>query len=163
MLLQERAPVKRQSRFDSPLQEAYLHLWRTYDRLKQLEDELFGRFELTAQQYNTLRVLQAAHPERLPTLAVAGKLISRAPDITRLLDRLEDRGLVDRERVPEDRRSVRIGITPAGQALLDELDEAVRDCHERQLGHLSPEELQTLNDLLRRARAPHETPDSPWR
>lgn len=163
MLLQDEAPAKRRSRFDSPLQEAYLHLWRTYDRLKQLEDELFGRFELTAQQYNTLRVLQAAHPERLATLAVAGKLISRAPDITRLLDRLEDRGLVDRERVPEDRRSVRIGITPAGQALLDELDEAVRDCHERQLGHLSPEELQTLNDLLRRARAPHEAPDSPWR
>src|SRR5690606_18237415 len=85
---------KVRGRFDSPEQEAYLNLWRTYDRLRALEDELFARFELTAQQYNALRLLQARHPEPMPTLAVAGRLVSRAPDITRLLDRLEQRGLV---------------------------------------------------------------------
>src|SRR5262245_7407468 len=91
-------------RFDSPEQEAFLSLWRTYDRLRALEDELFGRHDLTAQQYNALRLLQARHPEALPTLALATRLVSRAPDITRLLDRLEARGLVARERPPDNRR-----------------------------------------------------------
>lgn len=154
---------RRSARFDSVQQEAYLSLWRTYDRLKQVEDELFARHELTAQQYNALRLLHAAHPERIPTLTLAGKLISRAPDITRLLDRLAERGLIDRERSRSDRRSVSVGITPAGSRLLEALAGEVRDCHLRQLGHLTPEELETLNDLLRRARAPHETPESPWK
>src|SRR6187401_59618 len=88
------------ARFDSPEQEVYLSLWRTYDRLKALEDELFARYELTAQQYNALRLLSAAHPEKLPTLVLARRLVSRAPDITRLVDRLEERGLIERERHP---------------------------------------------------------------
>src|SRR5207237_6765471 len=116
-------------RFDSPEQEAFLGLWRTYDRLRALEDELFSRYELTAQQYNALRLLRAADPERLPTLALAGQLVSRAPDITRLLDRLYERGLIDRERPADDRRTVRVGITERGRALLAELAEGVRDCH----------------------------------
>jgi len=142
--------------FDSPQQEAYLNLWRAYDRLRQVEEELFQQHDLTAQQYNTLRLLAAAAPERIPTLALAGGLISRAPDITRLLDRLEERGLVDRERAAEDRRSVAVGITGRGQAFLRDLAAAVGRCHERQLGHLSPEELQALTRLLRKARRPHE-------
>ena len=73
-------------RFDSPQQEAYLILWRTYDRLRMLEDELFGRHDLTAQQYNALRLLRGAHPGRVATLALSGRLVSRAPDITRLVD-----------------------------------------------------------------------------
>src|SRR4051794_31139142 len=87
--------------FDSPEQEAFLNLWRTYDRLRALEDELFGRFELTPQQYNALRLLRAVHPGTLPTLALAQRLVSRAPDITRMMDRLEQRGLVRRERPPD--------------------------------------------------------------
>src|SRR5215204_3237261 len=75
-------------RFDSPQQEAFLSLWRTYDRLRAHEDELFARHDLTAQQYNALRLLRAAHPRKVPTLAVATRLVSRAPDITRMLDRL---------------------------------------------------------------------------
>src|ERR1700744_4753869 len=75
-------------RFDSSQQEVYLNLWRTYDRLRILEDELFSRHDLTAQQYNALRLLRAAHPNKAPTLALAAKLVSRAPDITRLLDKL---------------------------------------------------------------------------
>src|SRR5581483_2977738 len=84
--------------FDSAEQEAYLNLWRTYDRLRMLEDELFGRFDLTAQQYNALRLLRGEHPETLPTLTLAARLVSHAPDITRLLDKLERRGLVHRGR-----------------------------------------------------------------
>ena len=75
-----------------------MNLWRTYDRLRLLEDELFGRHGLTAQQYNTLRLLRAAYPEKVPTLNLAARLVSRAPDITRLLDKLAERGLIDRER-----------------------------------------------------------------
>jgi DNA-binding MarR family transcriptional regulator len=150
-------------RFDSPQQEAFLSLWRTYDRLRAHEDELFGRHELTAQQYNALRVLRAAHPGKLPTLALGGRLVSRAPDITRLLDRLAERGLVDRERPAGNRRTVHVGITAAGLTLLDDISDDVRSCHERQLGHLSPGELRTLVELLRKARAPHEREDSSWR
>lgn len=154
---------RRQARhFDSPQQEAYLNLWRTYDRLRQLEDELFGKFGLTAQQYNALRLLRAAHPGKLPTLAVAGRLISRAPDITRLLDRLGDRGLIERERPHDNRRVVNVGITPQGLVLLDELAAQVKDCHARQLGHLNAGEMRTLVELLQRARAPHEPDASSW-
>jgi len=153
----------RGQRFDSAQQEAFLNLWRTYDRLKMLEDDLFGRYELTAQQYNALRLLRAAHPDRVPTLALAGRLVSRAPDITRLLDKLCDRGLIDRAHPEGDRRTVCIGITEAGLVLLTELAEELRACHLRQLGHLSEEELRTLVDLLRKARHPHEPPESSWR
>src|SRR5215204_4618176 len=110
---------KPKRRFDSPQQEAFLSLWRTYDRLRALEDELFARYDLTPQQYNALRLLRAEHP--VPTLALADRLVSRAPDITRLLDKLEQRGLVARTRKPGDRRSVLVGITPSGAALLDEI------------------------------------------
>ena len=153
---------KRGQRFDSPQQEAYLNLWRTYDRLRLLEDELFGRHELTAQQYNALRLLRAAHPRKVPTLHLAGRLVSRAPDITRLLDKLVERGMVDRERLADNRRVVHVGITEAGLALLDKLAAEVRECHVRQLGHMDEAEMRTLIELLRKARGPHEAEDSSW-
>jgi DNA-binding MarR family transcriptional regulator len=148
-------------RFDSPEQEAYLALWRTYDRLRLLEDELFVEFELTAQQYNLLRLLKAAR-RSVPTLALAERLVSRAPDITRMLDRLEERGLIARSRSTNDRRAVLVTIRPAGLALLDRIAGPLRQCHQRQLGHLSAAELESLIALLRSARAPHESPTSPW-
>src|SRR4051812_1570607 len=105
---------KRGQRFDSRQQEAYLNLWRTYDRLRLLEDELFSRHELTAQQYNALRLLRAAHPRKVPTLHLAGRLVSRAPDITRLVDKLVERGVVDRERLADNRRGGYVGVTGGG-------------------------------------------------
>jgi DNA-binding MarR family transcriptional regulator len=150
-------------RFDSPQQEAFLNLWRTYDRLRGIEEELFARHDLTAQQYNALRLLRAARPARVPTLAIAARLISRAPDITRLLDKLVYRGLVERERPMENRRVVSLRITPAGVALLTKLADEVKECHRRQLGHLSEPELASLVELLRKARLPHETQESNWR
>ena len=149
--------------FDSLEQEVFLNLWRTYDRLRALEDELFGRYELTAQQYNALRLLRAARPDGLRTLDLAARLVSRAPDITRLLDKLERRGLVARARPPENRREVWVVITGAGVALLDELAGPVRACHARQLGHLSAGQMETLAKLLRAARMPHEDPAGSWR
>jgi DNA-binding MarR family transcriptional regulator len=157
------APRRGPRRFDSPQQECYLNLWRTYDRLRMLEDELFQKHDLTGQQYNALRLLRAEHPGALPTLVLAGKLVSHAPDITRLVDRLEERKLVARQRMADNRRVVQVGITEAGLALLKGLDQPVRDCHAKQLGHLSNTQLQSLVELLRTARQPHEDDDSAWR
>lgn len=156
------APHLHRRKFDSPEQEAYLNLWRTYDRLKALEDEVFAPHGLSAQQYNALRLLQAAHPHTLTVQGLGGKLISRAPDMTRLLDRLESRGLIVRKRRTDNRRVVDVAITPAGQALLAELAEPVTACHRRQLGHLSAAQVRTLVELLAAARQPHEDHAGPW-
>ncbi|HEX5270868.1 MAG TPA: MarR family transcriptional regulator [Gemmataceae bacterium] len=157
------APQRAGRPFDSPEQEVFLNLWRTYDRLRALEDELFGRYDLTPQQYNALRLLASQHPDKIRTLDLGGRLVSRAPDITRLLDKLEQRGLIDRDRPADNRRVVRIGITGKGLDLLRELREPLRECHARQLGHLSRKELRDLAALLRAARLPHEDTDSSWR
>src|SRR4051794_31444922 len=101
-------------RFDSPEQEAFLSLWRTYDRLRALEDELFAGFDLTPQQYTALRLLRAEPPAAAPPLTLAERLVSRAPDIPRMIDKLEARGLIARSRKPGDRRSVLVGITEPG-------------------------------------------------
>jgi DNA-binding MarR family transcriptional regulator len=154
--------TRRATRFDSLEQEVFLNLWRTYDRLRIQEDALFVEFELTPQQYNVLRLLKAAHPESVPTLALAERLVSRAPDITRMLDKLEQRGLVARDRPAENRRVVRIGITEAGLILLEKMGLPLRECHARQLGHLSATELRQLCSLLRSARGPHELDESSW-
>lgn len=149
-------------RFDTPLQELYLNLWRTYDRLRELEDELFAQYGLNSLQYNVLRLLKAAQPGAMATLAIAERLVSRAPDITRLLDRLVDRGLIERIRTDEDRRQVLARITPAGVELLHTIAEPLKKCHQRQLGHLSNAEAKNLIELLQAARSPHEVPGSPW-
>jgi DNA-binding MarR family transcriptional regulator len=156
------APPAAVPRFDSPQQRAFLNLWRTYDRLRALEDELFGRYDLTAQQYNALRLLRAEHPRPVATLELAGRLVSRAPDITRLIDKLERRKLVVRKRRQANRRVVHVGITPAGLDLLAELAEPVRACGRRQLGHLSADELAQLTELLEAARRPHEGDGPYW-
>ena len=156
-------PQKATRRFDSPQQEAYLALWRTYDRLRMLEDELFARFDLTAQQYNALRLLRAEHPEALPTLVLAERLVSRAPDITRLVDKLEERRLITRTRPPENRRSVMVAIAESGISLIDEIAGPLRACHAKQLGHLPATDLVKLIALLKAARAPHETDESVWK
>jgi DNA-binding MarR family transcriptional regulator len=153
----------RRQRFDSLEQEVFLRLWRTYDRLRMLEDELFSQYDLTPQQYNALRILRAEHPNRMATLDLAGRLVSRAPDITRLLDKLEHHGLILRDRPAGNRRLVQIGITDAGQALLDKLAEPLRECHRRQLGHLPAKDLKTLAALLRAAGEPHEEETNSWK
>ena len=149
-------------RFDSPEQEVFLNLWRTYDRLRSLEEEMFRPFGLTPQQYNVLRLLEAEGADPLPTLALADRLVSRAPDITRIIDKLEQSGWVRRERPAENRRQVLISLTPTGEQLLKQIDIPLRACHNRQLGHLSADEMTELICLLRKARQPHETHGSTW-
>ena len=147
----------RPRRFDSPQQEVYLNLWRTYDRLRMLEDELFSRHDLTAQQYNALRLLRGrASRRRCRRWCWPARLVSHAPDITRLVDRLEERGLVVRERMPDNRRVVQVGITEAGLALLKELDQPVRECHQKQLGHLSVGRSSSRSSSCSAPAQPHE-------
>ncbi len=146
----------RKPKFDSLEQEAFLNLWRTYDRLKLVEEDVFGQVGLSAQQYNALRLLQASHPAPVATLELGNRLISRAPDMTRLLDRLEERGFLSRQRRTENRRVVEVKITKQGLKLLDEIHDRVRECHVLQLGHMNKTKLRQLVELLQSARRPHE-------
>ena len=106
--------------------------------------------------------MRGEHPKTVPTLNLASRLVSRAPDITRMLDKLEQQKFIYRERPAENRRVVRIGITEEGRALLRRLDAPVRECHGQQLGHLPPAQLRDLAELLRAARLPHEDTTSTW-
>lgn len=148
--------IKERHPFDSPEQEAALNLARTVDRHSAEFARLFKGHGITDPQYNVLRILRGGG-EALPCSEVAARMITQLPDITRLVDRLEAAGLVERARTPEDRRVVLIRITDAGLRLLATLDEPVLALHRRQLGHLTREELAELNRLLVKAR----TPDGP--
>ncbi len=148
--------------FDSPAQEVYLHLWRSYDRLRAIEDELFGRFDLSAQQYNTLRLLDVVFPSGMQTMEIGRQLISRMPDMTRLLDRLEKRALISRMRLAGNRRVVEALITGAGRDLLREMNHAVLQMHDLQLGHMSRNQQNQLVKLLKLARKPHEDKTCDW-
>lgn len=160
-----RTSAKRTSKlFDSPEQEAYLQLWRTYDRLREIEEQVFGKYQLTAQQYNALRVLKSLKGEPVPTSSLGSRLVSRAPDMTRMLDKLEERKLVARQRNQDNRRVVEVSITAAGTALLKKLAADVRNCSREQLGHMSASSLHHLVKLLKEARLPHEAKhaDDAW-
>jgi len=145
--------IKKKKPFDLPEQEAFLNLIRTATALQADAERLFKEKGLSAATYNVLRILRG-HGTKLPSLAIADQLITRVPDITRLVDRLEKSGLILRERCKEDRRIVHVSITPKGLALLAQLDEPVRTMHRRQLAHMSKKDLAELSRLLEQARAP---------
>lgn len=129
----------------------FLEMLRTTDKLSRRMSEVLKAEELSATQYNVLRILRGA-PEGLTCGEIGDRMITRDPDITRLLDRLEKRKLVARSRESKDRRIVITRITPHGLALLAKLDDPVQENHRAQLGHLGRERLQTLMELLRLAR-----------
>ncbi len=108
--------------------------------------------DLSATQYNVLRILRGS-PDGLPCGEIASRMITRDPDITRLLDRLEKRRLISRCRETKDRRMVMARITPDGLKLLARLDEPVGQTHRKQLGHLGRERLRALGELLDAARS----------
>ena len=154
--------LSKKRKFDSLQQEAYLSLWRTYDRLKAIEDQLFSKWQITPQQYNVLRLLEASNPTPIPTLVLSSRMVSRAPDITRMLDKLEASHWIERIRSLEDRRAVLVKITHAGKKLLREIAEPLRETHVAQLGHMSGKDLTHLCDLLKKVREPHEPIGSDW-
>lgn len=146
--------LKKRKPFELPEEEAFLNLWRTFDGLRGEFESLFRSRGLSDSQYNVLRILRGVGSEGLPCSEIAQRMVSRDPDITRLVDRLEKAGLVARARVSHDRRVILVRITSAGLALVGELDDPIRKLHRRQLGHLSAAELAELSDLLVKARKP---------
>jgi DNA-binding MarR family transcriptional regulator len=139
--------------FESLRQEVFLNLLRTTDVLSRQFDGLFKKAAVSAAQYNVLRILRGSEPEGAACGEIAEHMITREPDMTRLLDRLESRGLIARSRGTSDRRVVRSRITARGLELLKELDEPIRQTHERQLAQMSDDELRTLVMLLEQARS----------
>lgn len=130
----------------------FLELLRTTDMLTRGLVTLLKNQDLSSNQYNVLRILRGS-PGGLPCGEIASRMITRDPDITRLLDRLEKRNLISRCREAKDRRMVMARITPDGLKLLGRLDEPVQEAHRRQLGHLGQERLQALTELLFAARS----------
>ncbi len=129
-----------------------MDLLRTTDMLSRGLVGVLKAEELSPTQYNVLRILRGAL-EGLPCGEIASRMITRDPDITRLLDRLEKRGLISRCRETKDRRTVMTRITPEGLKLLARLDEPVQAGHRKQLGHLGRERLRALTELLQAARS----------
>ncbi|HSR49965.1 MAG TPA: MarR family transcriptional regulator [Acidobacteriota bacterium] len=148
-----REEIQQRKPFASLGQEALLSLFRTADLLRRHVSQIVEPHGVTIQQYNVLRILRGAGSEGLPTLAIGERMIEQTPGITRLLDRLEAKGWVRRQRSQRDRRQVFCYITEEGLDLLAELDQPILDVDQDGLGMLDDGELRTLISLLDRIRA----------
>ncbi|MEO6392953.1 MAG: MarR family transcriptional regulator [Pyrinomonadaceae bacterium] len=144
--------IKQTKPFASREEEVHLNIVRTAEYLADRVVGVLKASELTGTQYNALRILRGAGATGATCGEIAERMVTKDPDITRLLDRLETRKLITRARCNSDRRVVRAHVTESGLALLSELDEPVREVHRRQLGHLGQEQLAELSRLLETAR-----------
>jgi len=142
------AELKQRIPFTSREQEAYLSLLRTADALQAQVEAWLKDFGLTGTQYNALRILRGAGPEGLPCREIGGRMITHDPDITRLLNRLEDRGFVERTRAKQDRRVIYGKITASGLKLLREIDAPIEKYGREMLRHVGQDKLKQLIDLL---------------
>ena len=143
-----RDEIKQGKAFGSLEQEAMLSIERTAAVLIHRFAESLKAYDITPTQYNVLRILRGTGEDGLCRNEIRDRLVSQVPDVTRLLDRLEDAGLVMRERSEQDRRLVTTRITRQGAKLLSRLDEPVVRIHSRQLSHLTQAQLRTLIELL---------------
>ena len=128
--------------------QVFIALLKIADTLAQEVEQLLKAHGLTGAQYNVLRILRGAEPEGLACSSISDRMNSHDPDMTRLLDRMEKRALITRQRQKDDRRVVKTRITPAGLDLLKGLDEPIREVHKRQFQYIPPERLKTLAELL---------------
>jgi len=147
------AELKQNIPFSSREQEAYLSLLRTADALQVQAEAKLKEFGLTGTQYNALRILRGAGPEGLPCSEIGERMITHDPDITRLLNRLADRGFVERTRARDDRRVIYGKITAAGLRLLREMDAPLEKYGREMLRHVGQEKLKQLIELLELVRA----------
>lgn len=148
----------RQTRpFPHPAEEAFLNLRLTSELLMRGVEESLRGFGLTHPQYNVLRILAGAGAAGLPCGEIASRMLTRDPDITRLLDRLEKLGHVERSRGKEDRRVVRAHISAKGLTVLQSLEKPVRDAIRAPLGALGAERLTQLIELLEQVRIQMES------
>jgi len=147
-----RDEIKQDKPFATPEEEVVLNIVRTADVLQQALERALRPAGISNTQYNVLRILRGAGERGLCCREIAERMLTHDPDVTRLLDRLERRGLVERRREQRDRRIITARITPEGLKLLDELDAPLLELHARLLGHLSPERQAALVELLEAAR-----------
>ncbi|HEX7681055.1 MAG TPA: MarR family transcriptional regulator [Thermoanaerobaculia bacterium] len=147
-----RHELKQNKPFPSRAQEAAVALLRTADVVRRIIGAVVEPNGITTQQYNVLRILRGAEERGLPTLEIAERMIESTPGITRLIDRLETKKLVARERCLTDRRQVFCHITAPGLALLTSLDRPILEATNTALGILKKTELTSLIDLLDRTR-----------
>jgi DNA-binding MarR family transcriptional regulator len=148
-----REDLRQRKPFTSLEQEAQLNVVRTASLLVDSFEQMLRPYGITATQYNVLRILRGAEPDGLCRNELRDRMLTRMPDVTRLLDRMEDAKLVARARDSEDRRLVSTRITPKGLRLLDELDEAVTQEHMRRFHHLNKTQLKSLIELLNAVRS----------
>lgn len=144
--------LKQSKPFATLEQEALLSVERTAAMLSHELADAMRRYRITPTQYNVLRILRGAGEQGLCRNDVRDRLVAQVPDVTRLLDRMEEMGLVGRERAADDRRMVFTRITRKGMQLLARMDDPVARLHQRQLGHLGAAKLRTLIRLLAEAR-----------
>ena len=142
------AELRQNRPFQTPAQEAVVSLLRTTDEVSRRLAAVVEPQGLTLQQYNVLRILRGGGPEGVPTLEVAARMIEQTPGITRLLDRLEEKGLVRRERCEHDRRQHLCWITPRALATLDRLDAPMLAAADAAMKPLARQERTTLIRLL---------------
>lgn len=147
------AEIKQTKPFGSLEEEAILNLHRTASILVQVEADTLKPHGLSMTQYNALRILRGAGAKGIACQEIAERMIRRDPDITRLIDRLEERRLVERARSQEDRRVVVNRITDEGLKILSALDPVVREMPRKILGHLGEKRLRALIELLEQARS----------
>lgn len=146
------AEIGKTGPFESLEQEVFLNCWRTTDWLMRSTWALLKGADLSPTLYNVLRILRGVGSQGISCQDIAQRMITRDPDLTRLLDRLEKRHLVARHRQQRDRRVVKATITEAGLAVLAQLDDPMRQMHLRQLGHLGKQRLTQLLQLLEEVR-----------
>ena len=147
--------------FSSPEEEALLNVMRTADLLHREFHRRARDWGITSTQYNVLRILRGAQPHGLPCAAIGDRMITAEPDITRLLARLKALKLIRQQRDKQDRRAVWTLISPAGLALLSEMDPVILKVPKELLGHLKAQELTELIRLLELARNTEEDPRAP--
>ncbi len=147
------AELRQSKPFSSLEQETHLNLVRTCEHLEQGIEETLKPSGLSPSQYNVLRILRGAGEQGLACGEVAERMVTRDPDVTRLLDRLEQRGFISRTRENRDRRVITVRVTGEGLNLLRDLEQPMADIHRRQLGHLGEKKLEMLIQLLEEARA----------
>jgi len=146
--------VTRTPAYPLPLEDRiFIALQKVADSLALEAEQLLKPQGLTGTQYNVLRILRGAGPQGLACRNIGERMISHDPDMTRLLDRMEKRGLITRERQSEDRRVVKTRITSAGLSLLKSFDQPVRQLHKGQFRHMRPARLKTLAALLDEVRS----------
>lgn len=153
-------PVDKRRTREIPEENVYLEILKTSETLSYRVEKLLKSYDLTGQQYNVLRILyvRRGEEEGVPFDTIRENLVTSVPDVSRLIDRMYKTGWVERTRCPDDRRCMLVKLTPKGKKRSMEAAKALAELHEDLLGHMEPDKLDTLIQLLGTAREPHDHP-----